>query len=119
MSCVRFVSNDRERILQAASCTVPLPFSPVRKVKRIRLQLMAESGNPKIREAAASHPDLPRDLMLKLMRDPETSVRNWAARNYSMPADLLNLMSITDEDESIRVFAKWRLAGLTDDAAVS
>jgi hypothetical protein len=91
------LTSEEARVLAATSHPAP----PVTASKLARLRLLAMSGNPKIRESAASSYHTPDDVMVILAADPDAGVRGCVARNESTACDILRSMA-DDESETVR-----------------
>lgn len=109
MSCIRFntpaqLAQMRElapSMLTAEEAARLHPAPPVTESKIRRLRLLAESGNPKIRESVASSYNTPADLFAKLAKDSDEGVRACVARNEATPCDLLRELA-SDDSASVR-----------------
>jgi hypothetical protein len=108
-----------------------------------RLRLLAQNGNPKIRESVASSyhtpPDLfatlagdsdagvracvarneatPCDILRDLAHDESEAVRGWVAVNFYVPADVMTELA-DDPSETVRALVRWK-ASLAEQSAVA
>jgi len=87
--------------LSAEEAAALHPSPPVTESKIKRLRLLAQSPNPKIREAVASSYNTPVDLFERLATDPDEGVRSCVARNEATPCDILRTLA-TDSSEAVR-----------------
>lgn len=109
MSCIRFNTPAQRRQMAAmapvmltseqAAARHPAPAVTDSKIRRLRL--LAESGNPKIRESVASSYHAPVDLFERLAKDADAGVRGCVARNEAAPCDVLRELS-HDADDTVR-----------------
>jgi hypothetical protein len=109
MSCIRFNTPAQRAQMRAAAPSMLTPEEaaalhpapPVTESKVRRLRLLAESGNPKIRESVASSYHAPAELFERLAHDPDAGVRGCVARNEATPCGVLRELS-HDADETVR-----------------
>ena len=109
MSCIRFNTPAQRAQLRALAPSMVTPEElaarhpapPFTDSKVRRLRLLAEHGNPKIRESVASNYHSPADLFAMLAQEPYTGVRACVARNEAAPCDILRDLS-HDESEAVR-----------------
>ncbi len=86
---------------EQAAALHPAPVMTESKIARLRL--LAADPHPKIRERAALDPHLPADVFEVLARDPEVEVRACVARNEATPCDVLRRL-VDDPSERVRGF---------------
>ncbi len=98
MSCVtaikpgKFTSNEK------------LPWSkPHRSIKR--LVRLAHDEDPRIRAAAANHPDTPESCLIELARDGYYVVRSAVARNTAATPAVLEILA-EDQDPRISTYVR-------------
>ena len=111
MSCIRFntpAQRAQMRRLAPAMLTpeqaAALHPAPVMTESKIaRLRLLARDANPKIRERAALDAHLPADVFEVLATDAEVEVRACVARNEAPPCDVLRAL-VDDPSERVRGF---------------
>lgn len=106
MSCIRITTDAmREQIKQGAPSDPVSQFlsPPLTDSKIKRVTEMANSDNPKIREAAALSHQAPVEVFHKLAEDNMVSVRECLARNYHLPENIIVKLS-TDQEERVRAF---------------
>jgi hypothetical protein len=111
MSCIRFntpaqrqaMRDHRPVMVTPEEAATQHPVPPMTETKVARLRLLARDVNPKIRESAASSPNLPDDLFPVLARDADDGVRACVARNERTPCDVLRLLA-EDRSERVRGF---------------
>jgi hypothetical protein len=109
MSCIRFNTSPQRRqmaamapaMLTSEEAAALHPAPAVTDSKILRLRLLAESGNPKIRESVASSSHAPVDLFERLAKDADAGVRGCVARNEAAPCEVLRELS-HDADETVR-----------------
>jgi hypothetical protein len=90
-------------MLTAAEAAARHPAPPLTESKILRLRLLADHQNPKIRESVASSNHTPYDVVVRLSNDPDVGVRCCLARNETTPCDVL-LVLAGDESETVRGF---------------
>ncbi|MEP6843615.1 MAG: hypothetical protein ABJA11_08840 [Pseudolysinimonas sp.] len=109
MSCIRFNTPAQRARMRAAAPSMLTPEQaaalhpapPFTDSKVLRLRLLAENANPKIRESVASSYHTPVDLFERLAHDADAGVRGCVARNEAAPCDVLRELS-HDDDEAVR-----------------
>jgi hypothetical protein len=125
MSCIRFNTPAQRAqmralapsMLTAAQAAELHPAPNVTDSKIVRLRLLAENANPKIRESAASSHNTPVDVFEALARDSDDGVRACVARNEHAPSDVLRMLA-QDPSEVVRGFLATNFF-VPDDAMVT
>ncbi len=135
MSCVSFWGpGQREKLVRAMSGPPVATFAspPVGPGKQRRLEQMAASPDPRVRESAALNAHVPDEVLATLTLDPEMSVRcavarspraddgvlaalatdpvaavrRWVAAHRSVPSDVLDALA-DDPDDGVRDLVAW------------
>lgn len=73
---------------------------------------LAEDEDPEVRCAAAEHEHASRMMLERLVNDDSVQVRYAVAGQYTLPSDLLELLSTSDENPYVRDHARLTLEGL-------
>lgn len=107
MSCVHFnTPNQRQQFADAASDHEPIAQWLGPQITQGRINLVKQwsvSDIVKIREAAAASHIATEAVYEALAVDTEPTVRQWLARNTSVPERILRSL-VADQDEVVRCF---------------